>query len=613
MTSTSDHSGKAPDASAQACVGGASPPADLPAALREIEALRRRLGKTETQRDELHATLTEIEGVLARFSSLYDLSPVPYFTLDRAGGIQRTNLAGAALLGVERSQLRQRSFEGYLGEESRPTFRAFLARVFLSHVDETCEVGIAATGSHPPLYAQILAIDDQEEQTCSVVVTDITRRHQIEEALQTSEAHYHGLVEELPLGVAITRDDTVKFLNLQAMHMIGYLADELVGQPFLPLVWAADRDEVASIQARRQRGEAVPSSYEAGVVRRDGELRHWRIHETSVFWEGEVAVLKIFEDISEQKVADLKLRELSSIVEHSADAISLSSPTGVIRYVNRAFERMYGYAADEVVGRTYSLLKSGTQDEDFYGRMWQVITSGRDFQAQLVNRRKNGDLCHVYKTITPIIDGAGSIVSYTSVDKDFNAEVIARSEIEHLALHDSLTGLANRSLFADRVRQAIARARRQDTGFAVLYIDLDDFKPINDRYGHKAGDAALQEVSRRLKDCTRAMDTVARIGGDEFAIVLEAEDRSQAVAAARKIVDAVRDPIPLGDTHGRLGASIGISLFPYDGDDSAGLLRGADEAMYRAKRLGKNRAICRGCAVNGSCRDACTHQGQAET
>ncbi len=609
MTRRSDHSGAAPDASAQPCAGRTLEPDDLPAARREIEALRLRLGEVETQRDDLRTTLTDIEGVLARFSSLYDLSPVPYFTLDRDGGILRTNLAGAGLLGVQRSELRQRRFESYLGEESRASFRAFLARVFHSHIDETCEVAIAATISHPALYAQIRAIDDQEEQTCSVVVTDITRRRQIEEALQSSEAHYHGLVEELPLGVAITKDDTVKFLNLQAMHMIGYLADELVGKPFLPLVCDPDRDAVADIQARRLQGAAVPSSYEACVVRRDGELRHWRIHETSVFWEGEVAVLKIFEDISAQKVADIKLRELSSIVEHSADAISLSSPAGVIRYVNRAFERMYGYEAGEIVGRTYSLLKSGTQDEDFYVRMWEVITSGRDFQAQLVNRRKNGDLCHVYKTITPILDGEGNIVSYTSVDKDFNAEVIARSEIEHLALHDSLTGLANRSLFADRVRQAIARARRQDSSFAVLYIDLDDFKPINDRYGHKAGDAALQEVSRRLKDCTRAMDTVARIGGDEFAIVLETDGRANAIAAARKIVDAVRDPIPIGELHGRLGASIGVSVFPYDGDDSAGLLRGADEAMYHAKRLGKNRAICRGCGIDGGCDDECTHPG----
>lgn len=598
---TPDPSGATP--AAQPC----APPADLPSALRRLEAMQARLRAVEIQRDDLQDTLNEVEGVLARFSSLYDLSPVPYFTLGRDGGILRTNLAGAALLGVQRSQLRQQSFEAFLCGDSRPIFRAFLAHVFVSHEDQTCEVGISPTISHPQLYAHIRAIDDEEEQTCSVVVTDITRRRQVEEALQSSEAHYHGLVEELPLGVAITKDDVVKFLNLQAMHMIGYLADELVGRPFLPLVCESDRDLVADIQRRRVKGAPVPSSYEACITRRDGERRYWRVHETSVFWEGEIAVLKIFEDISAQKVADLKLRELSSIVEHSADAISLSSPDGIIRYVNRAFERMYGYGADEIVGRAYSLLKSGTQDADFYRKMWAVIAGGRDFQAHLVNRRKNGELCHVYKTITPIADGEGKIVSYTSVDKDFNAEILARSEIDRLALHDSLTGLANRSLFADRVRQAIARASRHGSGFAVLYIDLDDFKPINDRYGHKAGDAALQEVSRRLKDCTRAMDTVARIGGDEFAIVLETGGRAQAIAAARKIVDAVRHPIAIGDDNGRVGASIGISVFPHDGEDSAGLLRGADEAMYRAKRLGKNRAICRGCSVNGDCADQCTH------
>lgn len=312
------------------------------------------------------------------------------------------------------------------------------------------------------------------------------------------------------------------------------------------------------------------------------------------------------------RASETRLRELSVIVEHSADAISLASADGIIQYINRSFERMSGYTAAALIGNRYSLLQSGEHDRDFYRDMWATISAGRVFQCHMVNRHKSGRRFHVLKTITPIMGADGRVISHTCVDKDYNAEVQARAQIDHLAMHDPLTGLANRILLDDRVQHAIARSHRQDGGFALIYLDIDDFKPINDHFGHAAGDTVLKAIATRLKVCTRDMDTVARIGGDEFVILLEdTVTATQSIQVARKMVGVVNQPIVIGAREVRLSASVGVSRYRTHGRKAAKLLLAADEAMYRAKTLGKNRAICAGCAVEGQCDDSCSDPASA--
>ncbi len=426
---------------------------------------------------------------------------------------------------------------------------------------------------------------------------DATERLRIEKALSESELRYRRFVEAMPLGVLITQHGDIKYANPKAAEMSGYTREELMGRPFVPLIHEEDRARVAELHQRRMAGEVDVSAYELRMRRKDGALRHWRVRVQTVDWAGSPSGLSILSDITDQVLTDRRLRELSSIVEQTSDAIMLTATDGSIQYVNPGFERLTGYGRDEVIGKTPAALKSGAHDENFYHQLWETIAAGKPFHAQVVNRRKDGTLYHAVKTITPMFDAAGQIVSYVNIDMDFTAQHEAQQLTVHLAMHDHLTGLPNRSLLTDRLGQAIAHYERDRIAFALLFIDLDGFKAINDRQGHQGGDEVLKEVARRLSERMRSVDTVARIGGDEFVVLLAGvQEAAVATHIARELVAAIGESIPLPSGPCQVGASVGISVFPRDGDTVDALLQSADHAMYGAKRGGGNRLRLAGAA-----------------
>jgi len=419
---------------------------------------------------------------------------------------------------------------------------------------------------------------------------DVTSRLEVEQALSESELRYQSFVEAMPLGVLITQHGEIKYANPKASELSGYARDELVGRSFAPLIHAEDRARVADLHRRRMAGEVDASSYDLRMKRKDGALRHWRLHVQTVDWGGKPSGLSILTDVTDQVLVERRLRELSSIVEQTNDAIMLTSTDGLIQYVNPGFERMTGYGRDEVIGKTPAALKSGAHDKNFYRLLWQTISEGRPFHAQVVNRRKDGTLFHAVKTITPMVDDDGKIVSYVNIDMDFTAQYEAQQRTTHLALHDNLTGLPNRNLLVDRLGQAIAQFQRESVPFSVLFVDLDGFKAINDRQGHQAGDEVLKEVACRLSHRMRSVDTVARIGGDEFVVLLAGvSEPGAAWRIATELVTAIRESISLLSGPCHVGASVGIGLFPRDGDTHDAILQSADHAMYEAKRAGGNR------------------------
>lgn len=408
-----------------------------------------------------------------------------------------------------------------------------------------------------------------------------------EGALAESELRYRRFVEAMPLGVLITQGGDVKYANPKAAELSGYSIEELVGRPFLPLVHAEDQARVLELHQRRMAGQVDVSSYELRIWRKDGALRHLRLHVQTVDWAGSPSGLSIFADITEQVETERRLRELSSIVEQTSDAIMLTATDGCIQYVNPGFERMTGYRRDEVIGKTPATFKSGVHDQDFYRELWATIGAGKPFHAQVVNRRKDGTHYHVVKTITPMFDDAGRIVSYVNIDMDFTAQHEAQERTAHMALHDNLTGLANRAMLTDRLGQAIAHYARDSVAFSLLYIDLDGFKAINDHVGHCGGDEVLKEVARRLSARARGVDTVARMGGDEFVVLLAGvAEPAVASSIASEMATAIRASILLASGPCRVGASVGVSVFPRDGDSVDAILQSADNAMYRAKRSG---------------------------
>jgi diguanylate cyclase (GGDEF)-like protein/PAS domain S-box-containing protein len=284
------------------------------------------------------------------------------------------------------------------------------------------------------------------------------------------------------------------------------------------------------------------------------------------------------------------LLRLQSRATQSSDAVSITDSQGVIVYANPAFEAMTGYVGDTLVGSTHTLVKSGLHARPFYDRLWSVLREGREFRSVFVNRRKNGDLYHEEKLIRPFIDAQGHVTHFVSVGRDVSNALHAIQRMQYLATHDLLTGLPNRALFEDRMRGELGRAGRVGGGFTLCFIDVDKLKPVNDLHGHSAGDALLRTVAKALQDNVRETDTVARLSGDEFGLILAgASRRKDAQEALAKIFDALRREVAGLDGLPNPSISVGACLYPQDSDDGRQLLIRADQAMYRAKSAGGDR------------------------
>ncbi len=278
-------------------------------------------------------------------------------------------------------------------------------------------------------------------------------------------------------------------------------------------------------------------------------------------------------------------------VEQCPDAVLVTDPAGRIVYANPAFERMTGYASAEIAGRTPALLKSGVHEADFYRRLWSTILAGREFRALFANRRKSGEPYYEDKIIRPLFDDAGLITHFISYGRDATERSREFDKLQHAATHDSLTDLPNRSLFLDRLGQALRHAARRDEPLTLGIMDIDRFRDTNNRYGHLAGDAVLQAVAHRTLGCVRAADTVARIGGDELAILLVGTPESQAARVLAKIVAANAAPLAYEGEEIRATVSLGAAGYPRDARDSEALRKLADGAMYAAKTGGGNRCV----------------------
>ncbi|MFH2135470.1 MAG: diguanylate cyclase [Pseudomonadota bacterium] len=277
--------------------------------------------------------------------------------------------------------------------------------------------------------------------------------------------------------------------------------------------------------------------------------------------------------------------KLAKVVEQTTDHVLITDKEGRMDYVNPAFCHATGYEQREVIGENPRLLKSGQHTSEFYADMWKRIKQGETFQDLFINRRKNGMLYYEEKTIAPLLDEQGKVTHFVSTGKD-----ITESKITRLAFYDPLTQLVNRVLFLDRLEHEISHARRAKQTIAVMFLDLDGFKGVNDDLGHEAGDMLLVEFARRVSVLMRRSDTFARIGGDEFAVLLkDIKNESDAEDVATKILQTMESEWEVDGKEVNIGVSIGISLYPSEEVDANGLLKKADQAMYEAKLGGRNR------------------------
>lgn len=283
------------------------------------------------------------------------------------------------------------------------------------------------------------------------------------------------------------------------------------------------------------------------------------------------------------------LRLQKAAIESAANAIFITNRSGTIEWANRAFEVLTGYRLVEAIGANPRILKSDEQDEQFFRDMWQTILNGDVWQGRVTNRRKSGELYTAEQTITPIRDDGGVVTHFVAIHEDITARLASEERIAHMALHDYLTDLPNRYALDNRLELELTRARRSGSRFAVLWIDLDNFKDVNDTFGHVVGDQLLIAVSQRLKLTLRDVDSICRLGGDEFAIVQpDIASRKNAAQLAERLLRAFAESFKVGSQEIFTSASIGISVSDRDTTSKSEFMKQGDLALYRAKSEGRN-------------------------
>ena len=302
-----------------------------------------------------------------------------------------------------------------------------------------------------------------------------------------------------------------------------------------------------------------------------------------------IGAIEIIRDITKLKRAEEKLKLAASVFTHAREAIAITDPDGTFIEVNDTFTLITGYSREEVLGQSPRILKSGCHDNEFYAAMWRSLIEKGYWQNEIWNRRKNGEVYIEMLTISAIRDAGGNTQHYVALFSDITERKKSEKLIWQQANFDSLTGLPNRRMVFDRLEQEIKVSNRDENPLALFFIDLDRFKEVNDSLGHDAGDTLLKDAARRMVSCVRESDTVGRLGGDEFVIILgNLEDISSVGRIASKLLLKLAEPFLLGKEMVYISASIGITIYPDDARDVVSLLKNADQAMYEAKRQGRD-------------------------
>ena len=328
--------------------------------------------------------------------------------------------------------------------------------------------------------------------------------------------------------------------------------------------------------------------FETRHRRRDGKVIDVEVSTVGVHFDDRALLYCSSRDITDRKHAEAQLRLVSRVFDRAAEGVMITDDKQTILTVNDSFTKVTGYTREEVIGKTPAILQSGKQGDDFYKDMWGTLQRRGWWQGEIWNRRKSGELYLEWLSINVVRDEEGKIINYIGMFSDITLIKKSRQRMEYLATHDELTTLPNRSLFNEHLKLALARSRRSGARLALLFVDLDNFKMINDSLGHEEGDELLKQAADRLKSCIREADTVARLGGDEFVILLEIEDRDTASITAKRILETFNTGFVLKELEYKISVSIGISLFPEDASEAKIMMSHADTAMYRAKEHGKN-------------------------
>jgi diguanylate cyclase (GGDEF)-like protein/PAS domain S-box-containing protein len=424
---------------------------------------------------------------------------------------------------------------------------------------------------------------------------EILKRERMSEAVRLDNDFRKEMINSLP-GVFYMLDSSGRYLlwNRNLESVLHCSSEEIARSH--PLEFFEGTDCVLIEENIRKVFEAGETSVEAVLVARNGTKTPYLFTGRCIDRDGEPVLVGLGIDIAGRKQNEQELR-VAAIAFETHEAIMITGPDDRIIRVNKAFERITGYSADEVIGHTPHMLSSGKHDQAFYEAMWQQIASTGQWEGEIWDKRKNGDTYPKWLTVTAVRDAGDGVSNYVGVFSDISQRKLAEEEIYSLAYYDTLTKLPNRRLLQDRFGLALAVSERSGSYGVVLFLDLDKFKTLNDTLGHGYGDLLLIEVAARIKAGVREMDTVARMGGDEFVVLIEevssdAEEATQKAAhIAEKIRSALAQSYFLEGHEQHSSPSIGVCLYRGRAESVESLLKHADMAMYQAKASGRN-TVC---------------------
>ncbi|MBK1679732.1 EAL and GGDEF domain-containing protein [Rhodocyclus tenuis] len=427
----------------------------------------------------------------------------------------------------------------------------------------------------------------------TAVARDVSARHRAEDKLRDSELSFRTLLEGLP-NIAVQgydRERRIIFWNPASERLYGFRRDEVLGRKLEDTIIPPELRTVLVDQHQRWLDEGVPiPAGEIALCRSDGSLVPvYSSHALIVNSRDEPEMFCLDVDMGKLRQAESELRLAARVFESSAEGIIITDCERLVLAANDAFSRITGFARDEILGKTPDFLASGLQSKDYVADIWREAVRTGHWQGEISNRRRSGEVFPGWLAITAVHDDAGQPTHFIAILADLSERKAIEARLQHLTHHDPLTNLPNRLLLRDRVEQALAFASRERRRLALLLLDLDHFKEINDSLGHAIGDRLLIAIAARLGSCVRDTDTISRQGGDEFLIALSSVKDSAAVASiAANILQAMEAPFTIDDQTLACSFSIGIAVWPEDGEDFDTLLLKTDTAMYKAKESGRN-------------------------
>lgn len=556
---------------------------ELHAANEELQASNEELNALN---DALNAKTDQLQSLTDEYRHLYDAMEFPVLVFNTQGHLQRFNLAAKEILGLGSTSVGEP-----VDQLSLPTPLDDLKKDL-----DQARVEVKSDKKVIPLqgreWQQMVTPGCKEAgEVESLVVTlvEVTEIRRTRSELAASRAHLEALMGNSTILISSKGLDGryqfanpafLKAFDLSLKETLGRTDYELFPQPLAGGMWTTDLEVMRTGGAK-----VVEHEFDDGETRRIYRTTHQLLRDANGAPE---RLLIEADDVTARKRAEQKLRVAAQVFEQAGEAIMVTDANTVITSVNQAFTEITGYSAEEAIGsRVGELLRSGDNPSSLYKELWEGIDRQGFWRGELTNRRKNGELYPEWLTINRV--GEAADIYYVAVFSDISKLKDSQKRAEYLATHDELTGLPNRSVFYDRLDIAMAWARRHERLVALIFLDLDDFKTVNDTLGHHVGDALLIEVSRRLTGILREVDTVSRLAGDEFTIILPDTSVVGAEHTAKRIIEALRQPFVVYEQRLFVTASIGIAFYPDDGTDVTTLIKAADMAMYRAKDNGRNR------------------------